>query len=141
MSGNTAYEVQGYTGGVWRTLRVCDDQDDAVDEAKRARHNHKYLSVRVTVEVFNEASGKFFSRVVYRYSCLTPEQRAAVLQPRRSATSSIDIPRRPRYGQPAYDTPAVELAEFDTITEMLIWRLGLVALIGLSLLLAIHRFL
>ena len=72
MSGNAAFEVQGYAGGVWRTLRVCGDADDAIAAAKGTRANRKYLSVRVTSEIYNEGTGKFVSRVVYRHSLVTP---------------------------------------------------------------------
>jgi hypothetical protein len=108
MSGHAAYEVQGYAGGVWRTLRVCGDADDAVAEAKGTRDNRKYLSVRVTAEIYNENSGKYFSRTVYRHSqlapphkmALAPEQKAVARQPRRSVSSGTKV-HQPRYGRPA----------------------------------------
>lgn len=146
MSGNAAYEVQGYTGGVWRTLRVCGDAEDAIAEAKR--DNRKYLSVRVTAEIYNENSGKYISRTVYRHSQLTPAQKmtlaapeqkpVVVRPPRRSVPSSRNKVRQPRYGRPVHR--AAELVESETITGMLVWRLSLVALIGLSLVWGLQQF-
>lgn len=146
MSGNAAYEVQGYAGGVWRTLRVCGDADDAIAEAKGTRDNRKYLSVRVTAEIYNENSGKYISRTVYRHSQLTPAQKAAVQPPCRSASPSADRSRprpqpqqQPRRPRPAYNASA-ELVESETIAGMLVWRLSLVALIGLSLVWGLQQF-
>ena len=139
MSGNAAFEVQGYAGGVWRTLRVCGDADDAIAAAKGTRANRKYLSVRVTSEIYNEGTGKFVSRVVYRHSLLTPEQRPAPAQPQR-ATAPVREAMRPRRSVRPARPAAAELVESDTIAGMLVWRLGLVALIGLSLLAALQQF-
>lgn len=142
MSGKAAFEVQGYAGGVWRTLRVCGDEEDAVAEAKGTRANRKYLSVRVTTESYNEDTGKFLSRVVYRHSLLAPEQRTAPQQPlRTTASPPREALRQRRAGRPAgTSAAAVELAGSGTIAGMLVWRLGLVALIGLSLVLALQQF-
>ena len=138
MSGN-AFEVQGYAGGVWRTLRVCGDADDAIAEAKGTRANRKYLSVRVTSEIYNENAGKFFSRVVYRHSLLMPEQRTAQPPPGPAAPPRDPVRRR-RAVQPARTVAAAAELTEDTIAGMLVWRLGLVALIGLSMVLALQQF-
>ena len=139
MSGRTAYEVQGYTGGEWRTLRVCGDPDSAVTDAKSLRDNRKYLGIRVRAEMFNETSSAFASRVIYRYSRLTPEQKVPAGHARRP-TSSLEIPQRPTYNRSMYNARADQFSDSESLAGMLVWRLGLVALVGLSLLLAIQHF-
>ena len=47
---------------------------------------------------------------------------------------------RPRRSVRPARPAAAELVESDTIAGMLVWRLGLVALIGLSLLAALQQF-
>lgn len=135
-TANTTYEVQGFAGGEWFRLRVCGESEDAIAEAMRARRGRKYLSVRVSAEVYDETTGKYHSRVVYRYSPLTEDRAVAV----RRAQQRASREDRGRDNTP-FRAPAMELAEPESLTDMLIWRMGLVAIIGVGLWMGVHHFL
>lgn len=67
-ANETFFELRIRAKGQWRTLGTFDDANAAIAEAIRLRRTLKYSGIRVTEESYQNNSGKFASRVVYRYS-------------------------------------------------------------------------
>lgn len=136
MSSGTLYEVHGCAKGQWRTIRTCGDAESAIAEAVRLRSTRRFSGIRVTEERYQNSSGQFVTRVVYRYAHRTRTP-ADYAQPSlsssglvaRSSTSVAQLTRG------VFQHGSETQAEF---CDRLWFRLGLIVLPALGALYAIH---
>lgn len=97
MAGGTAmyaqemiYEIHACLKGQWNAVGIFTDPNQAVAEAVRLRHSHRYAGIRVT-EVFQDAVDRLTARVIYRY---TTEKRHRPEAPAISQPATVDSPAR-----------------------------------------------
>ncbi len=122
-AGETIFEIHACAKGHWRTLGTFEDANDAIAEAMRLRRTLKYSGIRVTAESYQDSSGKFARRVVYRYSHETrPPAAVADWHPAAAGPSVRCAPVAPSESEAA--DPLVDL-EF---LRMIAVRLGFVIL-------------
>jgi len=92
MSGHVSFELQTYTGGVWKIDSVYDDREIALFEAKRVHESGRYSAVRVIEERYNHASGNYVLKTVFRAS-KTEAANAEVLERRKIARQELQETR------------------------------------------------
>lgn len=88
-----AFEIHIHKNGAWKVDSVFDDRELALHEARRADASNRYAAIRVVAEVWDEATGKTNTRVIFRTSRADKEAKA-----RRAATGAKPRPSGPRPG-------------------------------------------
>jgi hypothetical protein len=69
MASSVTYEIQILAQGQWKTDSIYDERELAIAEAKNIEKTRKgLLSLRVVAEHFDEATGLFTPRTVYRFN-------------------------------------------------------------------------
>lgn len=137
MSRNTSetiFEIHACAKGHWRTLGTFEDANEAIAEAVRLRRTLKYSGIRVTAESYQDSSGKFARRVVYRYSHETRSPAAAAAD-WRAATSVPSVRYEPV--APSEPETAEPLVDHEFM-RMIAVRLGFVILAAIVTLWALH---
>lgn len=131
--GETIFEIHACAKGQWRTLGTFEDANDAIAEAVRLRRTLKYSGIRVTAEIYQDSSGKFARRVVYRYSHATrPPAAAADWRPAAAGPSVRCAPVAP--SEPQTADPLLD----HEFMRMIALRLGFVILAAMVTLWALH---
>lgn len=132
-ASETIFEIHACSKGHWRMLGTFEDANDAIAEAIRLRRTLKYSGIRVTAESYQDSSGKFARRVVYRYSHETRPPAAAADW--RSAASGPAGRCEP--GTPSQPETAEPLVDHEFM-RMIAVRLGFVILAAIVTLWALH---
>jgi hypothetical protein len=69
MASDVTYEIQILTAGQWKTDSMYDERELAVAEAKNIEQTRRgLLALRVVAEHFDESTGLFTPRTVYRFN-------------------------------------------------------------------------
>jgi hypothetical protein len=132
-ANGTIFEIHACAKGRWRTLGTFDDANRAIAEAVRLRRTLKYSGIRVTAENYQNNSGEFASRVVYRYSHETRAPGSCPKWPGGAfATSDPTEPESPD------EVPSVAPMIDHAFVRMLFLRLGFVVLAAVITLWALH---
>jgi hypothetical protein len=132
-ASETIFEIHACAKGHWRTLGTFEDANDAIAEAVRLRRTLKYSGIRVTAESYQNSSGKFASRVVYRYSHKTRPP-VAPAGWRTAASGPTDGFTRASPSEPESADPLVD----QEFMRMIAVRLGFVILAAIVTLWALH---
>lgn len=90
-----AFEIQTFQSGKWHIDSIFDDRDLAMSEAQRMDECGRYLGVRVTEEIFDEATDHTITRTIFRGSKVDQENSAA-LERNKAAQSEALVERRRR---------------------------------------------
>lgn len=133
-ASETIFEIHACAKGRWRTLGTFEDANQAIAEAVRLRRTLKYSGIRVTAEHYQNASGQFASRVLYRYSHKTREPGEAAFAWRPAASAPTVGIERERQNEP----PALAPLFDNEFIRMIAVRLGFVVLAALVALWALH---
>ena len=88
-----AFEIHIHKNGAWKVDSIFDDRELALHEARRAEASNRYAGIRVVEEVWDEATGKTNTRVIFRTSRADKEARA-----RRAAAGPKPRRPAPRHG-------------------------------------------
>jgi hypothetical protein len=130
-ANDTIFELRVRAKGQWRTLGTFDDANVAIAEAIRLRRTLKYSGIRVTEESYQNNSGKFASRVVYRYSHQT---RQPGMRWPAAAQESVGVTERETPHEAQSASPTADQEFVRTIAL----RLGFVLLAAIITLWMIH---
>lgn len=64
-NSETHFELQGRKGSSWTIIEVFDDQDEALERAKRIWDSAQYEGIKLTKESFNQATNLFICRQLF----------------------------------------------------------------------------
>lgn len=91
-----AFEIQTFQGGKWQIDSIFDDRDLAMIEAQRMDESGRYLGVRVTEEIFDEATDHTIARTIFRGSKVDQENSAALERSKATRGEALTERRRRR---------------------------------------------
>jgi len=143
LSSLVSYELQTYSGGVWKIDSIYDDREIAVFEAQRLHASNRFAGIRVVEEKFDRTANKPAARVIFRASkteaenSRTLEQQKTTRQEVQAARKAAGVGERKSSGQRPAEPP--KNSGLGVVPLILI--LGAVILGGLFLLVAMQSML
>ncbi len=93
MSDLVSYELQTYSGGVWKIDSLYNDREIAVYEAQRLQATGRFSAIRVVEEKFDSAAGKTVTRTVFRAS-KTEAENARAMEQQKTARKEVQAARK-----------------------------------------------
>lgn len=139
MTTMVSFELHTYLGGNWKIDSIFDDRALAMSEAKRIEERGRTAAVRVVEEIYDEVTRDVQSRTIYRSTKLDSQNNEAIERQAENRREYRATPKksvgRERVAQRKIDK---RNAKVQGHYLMLIMKLGVIVLVGVSILVVLR---
>jgi len=141
MTTMVSFELHTYLGGNWKIDSIFDDRSLAMSEAKRIEERGRTAAVRVVEEVYDEVTQEVQSRTIYRSTKMDSDNSQAL---ERQAENRREVMAAPKKSTGRERIAQKKIRKQQAKTQgqyvMLIMKLGIIVLVGISLLVVLRMF-
>ncbi|MHA1113776.1 MAG: hypothetical protein ACTSRY_04645, partial [Alphaproteobacteria bacterium] len=136
-----SFELHTYLGGNWKIDSIFDDRALAMSEAKRIEERGRTSAVRVVEEIYDEITRDVQSRTIYRSTKLDKQNSEAIQRQAENKREIKSITKK-SVGRERIAKQKVEKRKAKAQGQyvMLVMKLGVIVLIGVSLLVVLRMF-